>query len=98
MAGLQQRQRGLRGAEVRVTRRRSDPSLPPLPSRFESRTEQVKIRVSVREKDQLQRMRPDLTTAAIVSLLVDDVLTGRYQPPWSVEVSTDDASETETDQ
>lgn len=80
-----------------MPRRQSDPSLPPLPSGYESRTEQVKIRTSVREKSRLQRMRPDLTPATIVSLLVDDVLAGRYLPPWAVASPVDDDGNSEAE-
>jgi hypothetical protein len=56
--------------------------LPALPSE-EKRDQQVKIRLSESEVDRLRVMRPDLTPAGIVALLVDDVLSGRHRPPWA---------------
>lgn len=57
--------------------------LPPLPG-DEKRDQQVKIRLSVSEVDRLKAMRPDLTPAGIVALVVDDVLAGRYRPAWTI--------------
>jgi hypothetical protein len=63
-------------------RRRADPDLPPLPER-EKRDQQVKIRLTASEVDQLAQLRPDLAVSGIVALLVDDVLAGRHRPPWA---------------
>ena len=64
-------------------RRRADPALPPLPER-EKRDQQVKIRLTASEVDQLAQLRPDLAVSGIVALLVDDVLAGRHRPHWAV--------------
>src|SRR5262245_26195799 len=64
-------------------RRRADPALPPLPER-EKRDQQVKIRLTASEVDQLAQLRPDLAVSGIVALLVDDVLAGRHRPQWAV--------------
>ena len=64
-------------------RRRADPALPPLPER-EKRDQQVKIRLTASEVDQLAQLRPDLAVSGIVALLVDDVLAGRHRPQWVV--------------
>jgi len=64
-------------------RRRADPALPPLPER-EKRDQQVKIRLTTSEVDQLAQLRPDLAVSGIVALLVDDVLAGRHRPQWAV--------------
>ncbi|MFI7332844.1 hypothetical protein [Micromonospora aurantiaca (nom. illeg.)] len=58
--------------------------LPALPGE-EKRDQQVKIRLSRSEVDKLVSMRPDLTAAGIVALLVDDVLSGRHFPQWTVK-------------
>ncbi|MET8280921.1 hypothetical protein [Micromonospora sp. NPDC005174] len=60
--------------------------LPALPGE-EKRDQQVKIRLTVSEVEKLMSFRPDLTAAGIVALLVDDVLTGRVVPQWSVRSS-----------
>ncbi len=57
--------------------------LPPLPGDNEIRDQQVKIRLSAGEVEKLRKLRPDLTTAGIVALLVDDVLAGRSRPTWA---------------
>ena len=57
--------------------------LPPLPER-EKRDQQVKIRLTPSEVGQLGALRPDLAPSAIVGLLVDDVIAGRYRPSWAV--------------
>ena len=56
--------------------------LPPLPAR-EKRDQQVKIRLTPSEMEKLGQLRPDLTPSGIVSLLVDDVVTGRHRPAWA---------------
>jgi hypothetical protein len=56
--------------------------LPALPGEAK-RDQQVKIRLSEGEVEQLKALRPDLTPAGIVALLVDDVLAGRHRPPWA---------------
>lgn len=57
--------------------------LPPKPRvREERRDRQVKIRLSGREVKILEKRRPDLKAAGIVSLLIDDVLEGRHNPSW----------------
>lgn len=56
--------------------------LPALPGE-EKRDQQIKIRLSRSEVDKLVRIRPDLTAAGIVALLVDDVLSGRHTPQWA---------------
>jgi len=63
-------------------RRPVDQELPPLPVR-EKRDQQVKIRLTPGEVEALLAMRPDLTATGVVALLVDDVLTGRYEPVWA---------------
>jgi len=68
-------------------RRRADPDLPPLPER-EKRDQQVKIRLTASEVQQLAQLRPDLAVSGIVALLVDDVLAGRHRPPWAVAEGT----------
>jgi hypothetical protein len=71
-----------------MPRRRSvDADLPPLPAR-EKRNQQVKIRLTPSEVDQLVALRPDLTVSAIVALLVDDVLAERHRPAWAAAASS----------
>ncbi|RKN42093.1 hypothetical protein D7223_23430 [Micromonospora endolithica] len=57
--------------------------LPALPGE-EKRDQQVKIRLTASEVEKLVGLRPDLTAAGIVALLVDDVLSGRTVPEWTV--------------
>ncbi len=57
--------------------------LPPLPGDNEKRDQQVKIRLSISEVDRLKKLRPDLTPAGVVALIVDDVLAGRHSPTWA---------------
>jgi hypothetical protein len=57
--------------------------LPPLPGDNEKRDQQVKIRLSPSEIEKLKLLRPDLTPAGIVALVVDDVLAGLYRPTWA---------------
>ncbi|MEU1396891.1 hypothetical protein ABZ403_12650 [Micromonospora zamorensis] len=66
--------------------------LPALPGE-EKRDQQVKIRLSRSEVDTLVRMRPDLSPAGIVALLVDDVLSGRHFPQWAAPSSDGSDSE-----
>ena len=66
--------------------------LPALPGE-EKRDQQVKIRLTRSEVDRLVRVRPDLTAAGIVALLVDDVLSGRHVPQWAAASS--DATDSE---
>ena len=63
--------------------------LPPLPGDNEKRDQQVKIRLSVGEVERLNMLRPDLTTAGIVALLVDDVLSGRHHPAWGASLDAE---------
>ncbi|MET8525804.1 hypothetical protein [Micromonospora sp. NPDC005172] len=56
--------------------------LPALPGE-EKRDQQVKIRLTASEVEKLVSLRPDLTAAGIVALLVDDVLSGRTVPQWT---------------
>jgi hypothetical protein len=56
--------------------------LPPLPH-DERRDQQLKIRLARSEVEKLIALRPDLTASGIVSLVVDDLLAGRYRPTWS---------------
>lgn len=58
--------------------------MPPLPGDDEKRDQQVKIRLSATEVEKLRALRPDLSPAGIVALVVDDVLAGRYRPSWTV--------------
>jgi hypothetical protein len=57
--------------------------LPALPGDGESRDQQVKIRLSASEVEKLKSLRPDLTPAGIVALVIDDVLEGLYRPKWA---------------
>ncbi|MDG4799280.1 MULTISPECIES: hypothetical protein [Micromonospora] len=59
--------------------------LPPIPN-DEKRDQQVKIRLTRSEVEQLIAMRPDLTPSGIVAVIVDDVLSGRYTPVWAAKV------------
>jgi hypothetical protein len=59
-----------------------DVDLPPLPVR-EKRDQQVKIRLTPGEVEALLALRPDLTAAGVVALVIDDVLAGRYEPAWA---------------
>jgi len=78
-----------------MTRRRSaNPALPPLPER-ERRDQQVKIRLTATEVAQLSRLRPDLAPSAIVALVVNDVLAGRYHPNWAAPPDRDDEQDRE---
>jgi hypothetical protein len=69
--------------------------LPPLPER-ERRDQQVKIRLTATEVAQLSRLRPDLAPSAIVALIVDDVLAGRYRPHWAAPASHKDGQDRES--
>lgn len=60
--------------------------LPALPGE-EKRDQQVKIRLNRSEVEKLVSLRPDLTAAGIVALLVDDVLCGRIVPQWTARSS-----------
>ncbi|WP_328381472.1 hypothetical protein OHQ88_32995 [Micromonospora zamorensis] len=60
--------------------------LPALPG-DEKRDQQIKIRLTPSEVEKLVNLRPDLTAAGIVALLVDDVLSGRLIPTWTVSSS-----------
>jgi hypothetical protein len=53
-------------------------------STAEKRDQQVKIRLTKSEVEELMRLRPDLAASGILALLVDDVLAGRYRPGWAV--------------
>lgn len=66
----------------------SESSMPPLPQR-ERRDRQVKIRLTPSEIAVLQELRPDLTPAGIIGVLVDDVLMGRYRPEWAASNRAD---------
>lgn len=66
--------------------------LPALPG-DEKRDQQIKIRLTASEVEKLVSLRPDLTAAGIVALLVDDVLSGRVVPHWTIRSS--DRSDTE---
>ncbi|MEV7629397.1 hypothetical protein [Actinoplanes sp. NPDC089786] len=59
--------------------------LPPIPGDGQKRDQQVKIRLSVSEVERLKALRPDLTTAGVVALIVDDVLAGRHRPGWAAD-------------
>lgn len=60
--------------------------LPPLPHE-EKRDQQVKIRLSISEVEQLIGLRPDLTASGVVAVVVDDLLSGRYRPTWAAASS-----------
>lgn len=75
-------------------RRAADPAFPPLPER-ERRDQQVKIRLTATEVAQLSRLRPDLAPSAIVALIVDDVLAGRYRPHWAAPANGKDSRDCE---
>jgi hypothetical protein len=63
-------------------------NLPVLPDEAtRRRDQQIKIRLTSVELAELQTLRPDLTPSGIVSLLVDEVLQGRYRPDWAAPAS-----------